>query len=449
MLLLRGVMRNILLGALTALSVPVASLRAQCGYGGDYSGDCVALELRSVQQAAFVGQIVEFDLYAFSSNEFAQPVQGLEVILDWDRTALRLVGNADPSNRFDPCPESECGERSTEPVMYNWAGSCFPNDTRLDGLNAGCAPGRCCLGSIIRPPDNDGDALYQAWIRLASEEDEAPAAYVPAEGLAVTIFRFETLRVGDTEVALAGSCEEVYPAGMNCYAQTRVLGGNALGEVVTGPIGPPARVTVMACEPPIVVAEGPRYLTITPQVWDVSVALLVSGVDSEVSCMEGFVQGDGTLGSHPFYLPPGPDGWGTIRVRDGDLVAGMTYGIQTDCDASSPGTEVSAPVETTLWMMGDADNDHGVDVFDMMRVLDGFRGEFRRVPCLTDVDCGAVPPHFSCDREVNRCVWVTMQNVDMIGSAGCMPDRVVTILDATATVAAFQGQPNLCPGPCH
>jgi hypothetical protein len=205
----------------------------------------------------------------------------------------------------------------------------------------------------------------------------------------------------------------------------------------------------MACQPPIVAAEGPRYLAITPQAWAVSVAILVNGVDSEVSCMEGFVQGDGTLGSAPFYLPPGPDGWGTIRIRDNDLVAGMTYRIQADCDASSPGTEVSAPVETTLWMMGDVDNDHGVDVFDMTRVLDGFRGEFRRVPCLTDMDCAVVPPHFSCDHEVNRCVWVTMQNVDMVGSEGCMPDGVVTILDATATVAAFQGQPDFCPGPCR
>ena len=449
MLPLRGAMRNVFLGVLTALAVPAVSVRAQCGYGGDYSGDCVALELRSVQQTAFVGQIVEFDLYAFSANEFAQPVHGLEAILDWNRTVLKLVGNADPRDRLDSCSDGRCGDGSRAPAMYNWAGSCFPNDTRLDGLNAGCAPGRCCLGSSMRPPDNDGDALYQAWIRLASKEDETPAAYVSAEGLLVTTFRFETLQVGDTEVALAESCEEVFPAGMGCYSQTRVLGGNAPGEVVTGPIGPPARVTVMACQPPIVAAEGPRYLTITPQAWAVSVALLVSGVDSEVSCMEGFVQEDGTLGSHPFYLPPGPDGWRRIRVRDGDLVAGMTYRIQTDCDASSPGTEVSAPVDATLWRMGDVDNDHGVDVFDMVRVLDGFRGEFRRVPCLTDVDCGAVPPHFSCDREINRCVWVTMQNVDMVGSVGCTPDGVVTIIDLTATVAAFQGQPDLCPGPCR
>ena len=42
-----------------------------------------------------------------------------------------------------------------------------------------------------------------------------------------------------------------------------------------------------------------------------------------------------------------------------------------------------------------------------------------------------------------------LNQVDMIGSEGCMPDGVVTILDATATVTAFQGQPNLCPGPCH
>jgi len=442
-------MRKALLGVLMALALPGASLRAQCGYGGDYSGDCVALELRSVQQAAFVGQIVQFDLYAFSSNELAQPVQALEVIVEWDRTMLKLVGNANPPGFLDPDPDPQSILPPAGAVTYDWAGSCFPNDNRLDGLNAGCGPGRCCLGPAIRPPDNDGDALYQAWIQLASEEGETPAAYVPAGGLAVTTFRFETLQVGDTEVALAESCEDVFPAGMDCYAQTRVMGGNAPGEVVTGPIGPPARVTVMACQPPIVAAEGPRYLAVTPQPWLLPVALQISGIDPGISCVEGFVQADGTLGPQPFYLLPGSDGWGTIRVRDSDLVAGSTYRIQTDCDASAPGTEVSAPVETTLWMMGDADNDRGVDIFDMVRVLDGFRGDFFRVPCLTDTDCAAVPPYFSCKREIKRCVWVRMQNVDMVGSLGCTPDGVVTILDATATVAAFQGQSNICPGPCH
>ena len=44
------------------------------------------------------------------------------------------------------------------------------------------------------------------------------------------------------------------------FAETRVIGGVELGQDVTHEIGPPAQITIMACEPPTVWTAGPRYL---------------------------------------------------------------------------------------------------------------------------------------------------------------------------------------------
>jgi hypothetical protein len=199
------------------------------------------------------------------------------------------------------------------------------------------------------------------------------------------------------------------------------------------------------------VAEGPRYFAVTPAEGVDQVGLYVKGVDPEVACYEGYVYDDGRVFEDlTYFQPPGAAGWGTAHVRGEHLIAGRTYEFRADCDPASPGTSLSQPVSATLWRWADVDNTGVVDILDATRILDGFRGIYHTLPCQSNADCVNVRPHYACDLSMNQCLWVTLQNVDIIGAGynQCGPEGAASITDVTVCLDAFRGFPDPCAISC-
>jgi DNA-binding beta-propeller fold protein YncE len=238
-------------------------------------------------------------------------------------------------------------------------------------------------------------------------------------------------------------CDEVKDACVECLTSTDCTGGLFCIDGVCAP-----------CPPPVVEVEGPRCFTVTPVEGVPEVGLRVTGVEPEVSCVDGYALSEGRVfeGGIMYFQPPGPDGWGTVYVHGERIMAGRTYEIRTDCDPANPGTNLSEPASDTLWRWSDVDHNGTVDILDATRILDAFRGMYHTLPCTTDADCinPPVPPYYSCDLTVGRCLWVTLQNVDIIGVGydDCTPDGTASILDVTVCLDAFRGFPDPCAVSC-
>ncbi len=454
------------------LCTPVDKCQDGVCVGGPVNG-CVQMELRGPSGGTYsVGDVIDFELFAWSDGcppsevcgGSIQAVSGIEVALSWDPGILEL---ADPQEIGEPNPEDPCDDPDScnydcgfPGQQYNWGSSLFPNDCDMgDGLNAPCEG----------IPGNDGNAKYLAFMHLQCDGSPALPACVQgfdSGGFKVTTFKFKAI---SPTKGVSGPTAVVME---DCISQTKtfVASGSTTGDNVTGDLGDPAEIEIacvegsdcpldicedgvcMSCPPPTIVTEGPRYFGVTPQEGPLEVAIRITGVDPDVSCVSGYVQADGKLGTlgDPVYLPPGAGGWGTAHVRGADLMSGMTYAAQADCDPQHPGVSLSEPVSDKLWRWGDVDDNGVVEILDAVRILDGFRGMFHTIPCDIDQDCidRPVPPYFTCDLDVHKCRWIYLENVDIYGSATCTPNRVIEIVDVTLCLDAFRGYADPCAVSC-
>lgn len=170
---------------------------------GIHAEAAVNLQWRISPTKLFVGDTVEVGLYAVSDDGVDQTVAGIDAIVSWDPTVLELTGliNNGP---------------------HDWLASWFPDDSKLDGLNAPFNDGD-------PTPGNDGDALYQAVLRAAPE----PPAIATLEGLLVTTFVFTAINDSfSTELTFLPQ-----PAGENTTTVTRVLTNDPVGMDITGTLG--------------------------------------------------------------------------------------------------------------------------------------------------------------------------------------------------------------------
>ncbi|UCC28982.1 MAG: Zn-dependent exopeptidase M28, partial [Phycisphaerales bacterium] len=99
---------------------------------------------------------------------------------------------------------------------------------------------------------------------------------------------------------------------------------------------PPFRECPPALILPIAVAEGGRYVLVTPRGHSWPMALLVTGDpdDPAVSCVSRYVRADGRLGTIPVYRTF--DEWGTVLVHGEEIIPGASYCVQ--CDYGEPGS---------------------------------------------------------------------------------------------------------------
>lgn len=161
-----------------------------------------------------VGDTIDVELYAVSSDGTDQSLFSVEVVFTWDPDVLVFV------NKIDNPP---------------WAISSFFDDRSLARLNADCGPDLFCDPFRFFPV-NDGDAFF-----IVSTIAELVIA--TGEGLLVATFQFMPVAVtaGTVLRIIEGACS-VPP---DRCSSTRVLPFNG-GEVLTGRLGSLALI-VAAC----------------------------------------------------------------------------------------------------------------------------------------------------------------------------------------------------------
>lgn len=177
------------------------------------------------------------------------------------------------------------------------------------------------------------------------------------------------------------------------------------------------------CQQPMVVAEGPRYIQVTPRPGNTEVALRVTGVDPEVACVSLWVQADGTLGPDPvFKRPGGVNGWQVAHVRGLEVIPSTTYTVEAQCE-TGVGLAFSASSNATTWLWADSSNSGApIDISDVLLIIERFQG------VLTNVSLYAV---------------------DLWGSfEPCLPQGTIEIADALRAIDAFTGLPFPCDVPC-
>ena len=175
---------------------------------------------------------------------------------------------------------------------------------------------------------------------------------------------------------------------------------------------------------PIVVADGSRYLAVTPVEGADAVALLVTMADHP--CVSKYVNADGFLVGSPVFQTP--DEWRTVRVHGEDIVPDAMYYVTGEFDSGLP----CAAVRATTARWGDAVGgrlpdgtweppDGSVDIVrDAIACLLGFQ------------NLSIAPPLEWCDL------------------SPVIPDGVISIVEVMYIVDAFVGLPYPFdrPGPC-
>jgi hypothetical protein len=117
-----------------------------------------------------------------------------------------------------------------------------------------------------------------------------------------------------------------------------------------------------------VAAAGSRWLAVTPPSGLSSVALrLGSGA---LGCLPLYVDATGALTGAPVFRSSAQ--WGTVYVGDRAVVPGTAYTVQAEVTAGVP--IGSGTASTLAW--GDTNGTGGVDLFDLVCVLDGSLGTF-------------------------------------------------------------------------
>jgi hypothetical protein len=249
-------------------------------------------------------------------------------------------------------------------------GDCRP-ETYCDE-NLSCGSSSCCHDSFCfftGFPFNDGSCYYVAASQLFNPPGPAYAQPGPG-GLLVIKFRFQVTAPppdGQTQVRLLHQCSP------NTF--TRVFSGETPiqplcceGPEIFPPQGtildPPATIhveTELLPAPPVV-AEGSRYIRVTPAPGATLVALRVKGLSADVFCVSKYVRADGTLGTAS--VSQSGTSWGTVHVHDVDIRPGTTYEVRALC-----GGAPSPPAVVTTWEWGDVNKDFLVDVDDLVGLV--------------------------------------------------------------------------------
>ncbi len=405
----------------------------------------ISLEWRDVlPQPVAVGDIVEVDLYAISDTGVNQVFSSVSVILIWNASYLQLLGHVNNG-------------------PYSWLSSGFPDDSSLDGLN----------DTFL-----DGTAFFQTLGQLSPN----PVATATPSGLQVMTMRFEALAPVQAQLNMKPrfgqgthtAVLDIEPPGLvitgtlgsaaaieiveclgdpacddedPCTGQEKCLANQCVagiplacsdGEFCNGievcdsdlgcispgnPCPDPGTCDETAgncggCDAPAVVAEGARYLAVTPVDAAYPVAMLVTGEveDPDVSCFEMYVQDDGSLGPIPVFKLAAQ--WSTAHVTGLAIRPNTTYTFQTDCTFLAPDL-LSSGSSATTWVWGDVNGDGDVLINDVTLVLDGSQGVMNG--------------------------GVTIQNLDL---APCRPDGVIDQADIAAVQNAFAAGLFPCTAPC-
>lgn len=162
-------------------------------------------------------------------------------------------------------------------------------------------------------------------------------------------------------------------------------------------------------------AIGPRYFSVTAPSGHASLALLL---ESEgLDCLPKYITLDGYLSDTPVFADSSD--WVAVAVADQEIVPARQYSVRADIRAPHEPVNLSPAVSAETWVWGDSNHDGGVDLFDVICVLDGFADVF--------ANC-------------------TLAGVDLQGRR---PDRRVDLFDIVAVLDGFQSIPYSGGDPCE
>ena len=145
-----------------------------------------------------------------------------------------------------------------------------------------------------------------------------------------------------------------------------------------------------SCSPVVTwVASGSRYVSATPVGDDCPIALRVTGDpnDSRVSCLDKYVQVDGSLGPSPYFQEP--FNWQTTFVTGSEIIPSAQYNIVAEGCADVIATSQAS--ETT-WIWGDVNDSGVVNLDDILCVVAGFAEDYTNCAfeALDLLPCGPV-----------------------------------------------------------
>jgi hypothetical protein len=206
-----------------------------------------------------------------------------------------------------------------------------------------------------------------------------------------------------TETCLAGVCQPGTPLVCD--------DGNACTDDTCDPM--------LGCQyslicTPTVSAVGPRYLAITPPADQSSVALRVES--AMLPCLPKYVDATGLLVSSPIFQSS--EAWGTVFVADREIIPDTQYDVRADIRDPMDPENLTPAASATTWLWGDVNDSTGVDIFDIVCVLDGFQDVY------------------------SQCA---LEAVDLMGQT---PDRAIDLFDIMAVLDSYQDIPYPDPMPC-
>jgi hypothetical protein len=214
---------------------------------------------------------------------------------------------------------------------------------------------------------------------------------------------------GSTTLVMADPAPRVVnvPVGVNNVPGSERLVGSSLAVFARAcPAGAPST----PCGDVVVSAEGSRHIAVMPPPGLASVALKIGAAG--LSCLPKYVDAGGGLSAQPVFRSSAQ--WGTVHVGDRRIVPATAYTVT----AELAGGEAIGSGSATTAVWGDADGQSGVDVFDIVCVMDGSQGVFTH--CGRNAD----------DQEPGT------------------PDGLVDLDDILATLDGFSGLPYPDTDPC-
>jgi len=304
-----------------------------------------------------------------------------------------------------PCGSLYCDESANACVECLDASHC-DNDAFCDGAEA-CQSGLCVVGVDPCPSqlcDEDAEVCVDCFSDMDCDDGHACT----------------------TETCVAGNCvfitnDAVCDDGQFCTGVEvcqPVTGCASLGNPCPDPVTcAEGTNNCGGCDVAVLSSEGCRYLAVDPPTHPDSIALLVMGhpSDGDTSCVALYVQSDGTLGEEPVFRTSAA--WGLVHVRAAEVFPDGRYNVHTDCGTIGDPL-LSAAASATTWHFGDVNHSNGVDLDDILLLLDGFSGIYQLA---------------------------TLYNIDL---APCVPNLGIDLDDILNVLDAFQGSEMDCPRTC-
>jgi formylglycine-generating enzyme required for sulfatase activity len=242
----------------------------------------------------------------------------------------------------------------------------------------------------------------------------AQAASVAAGSATVTIPATERAYLGTFVYDVSGDAEAGTLFEVRIQPEPASLLLDPPSQSLPFTIDPPCEIEVVRCDPPIVTAEGGRYLQVELGPLD---SVTPQGIRITSPDCPGWVQwvdADGCLTDAAQFQTA--EEWGTVHVTGSEFAPSFTYEITSLCGGME---KVGGTASATTWLWGDVNNDTVVNVVDIQKVLQCAEGTFYGTTTVYNTDL------------VSDCL-----------NPGC------DIFDVFAVLDAWLGVPYPGPVPC-